>query len=229
MQAFEQWLRQLQFGSIFEMLVIVAASLLCITIHETFHGLAAFWMGDDTAKRQGRLSLNPLRHVDPIGLVLMAVARFGWAKPVPVDMRRFKHRRFGMALTALAGPVSNVLLMLVAAFFRLMVLMFFDLSGSALFEYLVLFFEYTVILSAGLAVFNLFPVPPLDGSKVLFALLPDKIYCKIMRYERFGMLLLAALLLTNVLDTPLMFMRDLLIDFANLVTIPLAFALQQLI
>ena len=229
MRAFEQWLQQLQFGGIFEMLVIVASSLLCITVHETCHGLAACWMGDDTAKRQGRLTLNPLRHIDPLGLILMAVARFGWAKPVPVNMNRFQNRRLGMALTALAGPVSNVLLMLAAAILRLIVLIFFGATHSVWFEYVLLFLEYTIILSAGLAVFNLFPIPPLDGSKVLFALLPDRAYYKLMRYERFGMLFLAILLFTNVLDTPLMFMRGLLIDLANAVTLPLARVLQQLI
>lgn len=229
MRGFEQWLQQLQFGGIFEMLVIVASSLLCITVHETCHGLSAYWLGDDTAKRQGRLTLNPLRHIDPLGLVLMAVARFGWAKPVPVNMNRFQNRRLGMALTALAGPVSNVLLMLAAAILRMLALVFFGTVYSALLEYVLLFLEYTVILSAGLAVFNLFPIPPLDGSKVLFAMLPDRAYDKLMRYERFGMFFLAVLLFTDVLDAPLMFMRGLLIDLANGVTLPLARVLQQLI
>lgn len=229
MPALKEWLQQLQFGSIFEMVVIVASSLLCITVHETCHGLAAFWMGDDTAKRQGRLSLNPLRHVDIVGLIMMAIARFGWAKPVPVDMHRFKNQRLGMALTAIAGPVSNVLLLLVAAVLRLGVVVLYYETDAEVFEYLILFFEYTVILSAGLAVFNLFPIPPLDGSKVLFALLPERVYYKLMRYEHLGMILLVILLFTNALDVPLIFMRDLLIDFANMVTMPIVNALQQLI
>ena len=229
MPALKEWLQQLQFGSVFEMIVIVTSSLLCITVHETCHGLAAFWMGDDTAKRQGRLSLNPLRHVDIVGLIMMAIARFGWAKPVPVDMHRFKNQRLGMALTAIAGPVSNVLLLLVAAVLRLGVVVLYYETDAEVFEYLILFFEYTVILSAGLAVFNLFPIPPLDGSKVLFALLPERVYYKLMRYERLGMILLVILLFTNALDVPLIFMRDLLIDFANMVTMPIVNALQQLI
>ena len=114
MDSILSWFRQLQFGGLLDTVIIVAASLLCITVHETCHGLAAWWLGDPTAKRAGRLTLNPIRHVDWVGLILMAVVRFGWAKPVPVDMRNFKNPKRDMALTALAGPVSNVLLALVA-------------------------------------------------------------------------------------------------------------------
>lgn len=229
MLAVRQWLQQLQFGSILEMIVIVASSLLCITVHETCHGVAAYWMGDDTAKRQGRLSLNPLRHVDLVGLLMMAVARFGWARPVPVDMRRFKRPRLGMALTAVAGPMSNVLLVLAAAVLRLVVLVLYYRTQMSALEYVIMFFEYTVVLSAGLAVFNLLPVPPLDGSKVLFALLSDRAYHKLMQFERWGMLLLIILIFTDVLNVPLVYMRDLLIEFANAVTLPIANILQRLI
>ena len=220
MNGFTQWLQQLQFGSLLEMLVTVAASLLCITVHETCHGLAALWMGDDTAKRMGRLTLNPLHHVDPMGLVMMALVRFGWAKPVPVDMRRFRRPKLGMALTALAGPVSNVLLMVLAMLLRAVALVPYFLHPSALWEYVLLFLEYTAVLSAGLAVFNLFPIPPLDGSKIFFSLMPARMYGRLMRYERYGMVLLAALLLLNVLDGPLSYLRSLLIDGASALTDP---------
>ncbi len=208
MNGFLQWLQQLELGRLTKLLFIVIPSLFCITVHETCHGLVAFWMGDDTAKKQGRLTLNPLRHVDPMGLVMMAVARFGWAKPVPVNMRRFRKPKIGMALTALAGPVSNVLLALIALILKVPVVHLFYRHNWLILEYIWLFLEYTILLSAGLAVFNLFPIPPLDGSKVLFALLPDKWYNKLMRYERWGMLLLAALLFAGVLDTPLTFLRN---------------------
>ncbi len=215
-----QWFQQLNFESLFSMVMILAASLLCITVHETCHGLTAYWMGDDTAKRMGRLSLNPLRHVDVMGLVMMALVRFGWAKPVPIDMRRFRHPKVGMALTALAGPVSNVLLALAAMILRSAALACYAVSGSVFWEYIILFFEYMVILSAGLAVFNLFPIPPMDGSKVLFAVLPDRWYMQLMRYERYGMILLMVLLLTNVLDTPLLFLRGKLLDLLSIVAEP---------
>ena len=166
-----QWLQQLELGSLVEMAVIVAASLLCITVHETCHGLVALWLGDQTAKRQGRLSLNPLRHVDPMGLVMMALVRFGWAKPVPIDMRNFRNPKTGMALTALGGPVSNVILALVAMLLRACLYPSYLVSGTPVLSYGMLFLEYVAVLSAGLAVFNLFPVPPLDGSKVLFAVI----------------------------------------------------------
>ena len=207
-----QWLRQLELGGLLELILIVASSLLCITVHETCHGLLALLMGDDTARRQGRLSLNPLRHVDLMGLIMMAVARFGWAKAVPVEMKKFRHPRTGMALTALAGPVSNILLALLALILRSPVLKLFLQYNWPVLEYIWLFLEYTILLSAGLAVFNLFPIPPLDGSKVMFALLPAAWYHQILRYERWGMVLLAALLFFGVLDAPLTFLRNGLLE-----------------
>ena len=220
MNEINQWLQQLQLEKLMELIVTVAASLLCITVHETCHGLAAWWMGDDTAKRMGRLSLNPLRHVDLMGLVMMALVRFGWAKAVPVDMRRFRSPKLGMALTAAAGPVFNVILMVLALALRCVVLLPYYLSDSQFWYYALLFLEYTAVLSAGLAVFNLLPVPPLDGSKVLFALLPGRFYQKLMRYERYGMVVLAALLLMNVLDAPLNVLRTGLLQFGSWVTEP---------
>ena len=209
MSAFRTWLAQLQFDGVWQTAVLVAASLLCITFHETCHGLAAYRLGDDTAKRAGRLTLNPLKHVDIPGLVMMAIFRFGWAKPLPVDMRNFKHPKRDMALTALAGPVSNVLLAYAAAVLLGFVVFLSDRFGSnVLFTVLVQFFIYVEIISAGLAVFNVFPIPPLDGSKVLFALLSDRAYLKLMRYERYGMGLLMLLLVTGLIDAPLSAMRN---------------------
>lgn len=209
MSAFRAWLAQLQFDGVWQTAVLVAASLLCITFHETCHGLAACQLGDDTAKRAGRLTLNPLRHVDLPGLVMMAIFRFGWAKPVPVDMRNFRHPKRDMALTALAGPVSNVVLAYVAAVLLGFVVFLSDRFGSnGFFTVLVQFLIYVEIISAGLAVFNVFPIPPLDGSKVLFALLSDRAYLKLMRYERYGMGLLMILLVTGLIDAPLSAMRN---------------------
>ena len=216
MDAFRAWLAQLQFDGVWQTAVLVAASLLCITFHETCHGFAAYKLGDNTAKRMGRLSLNPLKHVDLMGLIMMALFRFGWAKPVPVDMRNFKNPKAGMALTALAGPVSNVVLAYAAVVLCNFVIFLADRLGNTwLLLALAQFFVYVEIISAGLAVFNVFPIPPLDGSKVLFALLSDRAYDRLMRYERYGMGLLMVLLVTGVIDRPLGAMRDWLLTWLN--------------
>ena len=207
------WLRQLEFGGVWQTLLIVAASLLCITFHELCHGLAAYRLGDPTAKRMGRLTLNPLRHVDIGGLVMMALCHFGWAKPVPIDARYFKKPKIGMAITALAGPLANVVLAYLAVMAYAVCMYFYISSDSAVLQMLIEFFAYLQIISTGLAVFNLFPIPPLDCSKILFAILPDTWYAKLMRYERFGMPVLAVLLLTGVLDTPLLYLRGGLLAF----------------
>lgn len=170
----------------------VLAVLLCLTVHETCHGLAAYALGDPTARDRHRLSLNPLRHIDWLGLAMMLFAGFGWAKPVPVDPRYFKRPKQGMALTALAGPVSNLLLALLAMLLSREIYLHLPYSrgGALAFEFLL----YTLApLSIGLGLFNLLPIPPLDGSKVLGAFLPDRAYFGLMRYERYGMLLLLAL------------------------------------
>ncbi|MCR5826541.1 MAG: site-2 protease family protein [Oscillospiraceae bacterium] len=176
----------------------LAAVLLCLTVHETCHGLAAYALGDPTAKQRHRLSLNPLHHIDWFGLAAMLLLGFGWAKPVPVDMRYFKNPKRGMALTALAGPASNLLL---APLLLLGARGILALSpDSAAWGWTYAFLMLSARLSVGLGVFNLIPISPLDGSKVLFALLPDAQYDTLMRYERYGLFLLYALLLFGALD-----------------------------
>ena len=181
----------LDMGSLTEAATRLLGVFLCLTIHETCPGLAAYAMGDPTAKRAHRLSLNPLRHIDWLGLIMMVVAGFGWAKPVPVDPRYFKKPKQGMAVTALAGPVSNLLLALLLLLGTRLIYDFAPYTGvwNGIFRFL---FD-TAILSIGLGVFNLVPIPPLDGSKVLAAFLPDRAYFQLMRYERYGMLLLLLL------------------------------------
>ena len=213
MVSFTQWFAQLQWGKLLEIVISAASCILCIVLHELCHGLTALWIGDDTARRSGRLSLNPLKHIDLVGLVLLFTVRFGWAKPVPVDMRRFKKPKLGMALTAFAGPVGNLLLAAALTPVYAAVIVWYQSAASAAVYYWAVFLLMTITLSIGLAVFNLFPVPPLDGSKVLFAFLPPQWYLNLMRYERYGMILLAALLYLGVLDTPLMFLRDGVLNF----------------
>lgn len=175
----------------------VAAVLLCLTVHETCHGLAAYALGDPTAKSMHRLSLNPLHHIDWFGLFMMLAAGFGWAKPVPVDPRYFKKPKEGMALTALAGPLSNFLLAFLFIFISKLIYLYapYTVAWDVAFR----FCFYTVPgLSIGLGLFNLIPIPPLDGSKIVAVLLPDHAYGALMRYERYGILLLLALSLLGV-------------------------------
>ena len=154
----------------------------------------AYRLGDNTAKRAGRLTLNPIRHIDPMGLLMMVVFRFGWARPVPVDMRNFKNPKRGMALTALAGPVSNLLLAAVALLlYGLLFIPLRRMGGAG--EFIGQFLTITAYLNTALAVFNILPIPPLDGSKVLGAALSDRAYWSLMRFERYGMIALVAILL----------------------------------
>ena len=176
--------------------LFVLAVLFCLTVHETCHGLAALALGDPTAKRQHRLSLNPLRHIDWFGLLMMLVAGFGWARPVPVNPNYFKKPRQGMALTALAGPASNLLL---ALLLLIPARLIYTYAHYSVFNQTALdFLTSTAALSIGLGLFNLIPIPPLDGSKVLAVLLPERAYRWLMRYERFGIIALWLLVALGV-------------------------------
>ena len=189
------------FSYLLSILLGVIPSLLCITLHELGHGLAAYRLGDPTAKNAGRLTLNPLKHLDPMGLLMMVMFHVGWAKPVPVNMNRFKNPKRGMALTALAGPGTNVVIAVVFLF--LYGLCYRALNGSAAGRYLLEMLNLTAVISLGLAIFNLLPFPPLDGSKILFSLLSDEGYRRLMRYERYGSLILFALVWAGILGRPL--------------------------
>ena len=212
--------------------MFAAAALLAISVHESCHALSAYLLGDDTAKNKGRISLNPLRHLDVFGFIMMVVAHFGWARPVPVNpyrMTKIKNPKVGMAITAAAGPISNVLLALSFGIgYWIAVYLYYRgvLDGTAevrgALYYLCQFLGIGMLLNAGLAVFNLIPISPLDGSKVLAILLPDKAYNWLMRYERFGFMILAALLFTGTLDAPLVFLREGLMNGIDAVARPIA-------
>jgi len=194
--------QNLDWSVLWNLLLSVVPALVCITVHEYCHGLVALRLGDTTARDMGRLSLNPLKHIDFFGLLMMAAFGFGWAKPVPIDMRRFRNPKRGMALTAVAGPVSNLLLAALTLFvYGLLWPYLKNASGAG--KYLYYGIYRTAYISTAFAVFNVIPIPPLDGSKVLFSLISDEAYYKLMRYEKYGMLILFALILTGVLDGPL--------------------------
>ncbi len=206
MSFLQDFLANLDLDGLVSLAMRVIAALLCIIIHECAHGFAADRMGDHTARSRGRLSWNPLRHIDPFGLLMMIIAGVGWAKPVPVNPSNFKHPRRGMAVTALAGPVSNLLLStltlaIAGVVYRLPV--YYTSSGWQAYVFVLNLLVRIAVLSLGLGLFNLIPIPPLDGSKVLLSFLPDRIYFTILRYERYVMLLLFALVFLGVLDAPL--------------------------
>lgn len=168
-------------GDIWRVIMYILSTLLTIflvlPLHECAHGFVANKLGDDTAKRQGRLTLNPLAHIDYMGAALLLLVGFGWAKPVPVNARYFKNPKKGMALTALAGPVSNLLAAIAAGLIQSGLLALINNSILPLNQfvyYVLIFFQYLIVINISLAVFNFIPVPPLDGSKILMAFLPDK-------------------------------------------------------
>lgn len=184
--------KAMDLGSLLDAVLRAAAVLICLTVHETCHGLAAYRLGDPTAKSMHRLSFNPLRHIDWLGLAMMFFVGFGWAKPVPVNPRYFKKPKQGMAVTALAGPVSNLLMAVLAIGISKVIYLY--APYNAVLDGLFVFLLYILApLSVGLGLFNLLPIPPLDGAKVLGSLLPDQTYFRLMRYERYGMLVLLAL------------------------------------
>lgn len=186
-------LNALTSGNIWYAVLILAVSLpavvICLTIHEASHGFAAYWLGDDTAKRAGRLTLSPRAHVDPIGFLCLLLFGFGWARPVPVNISNFKKPKAGMAITALAGPVSNFITAFV--FYVVTILIDGHMSGQ-IGGILFLFFNVLSSMSVGLGVFNLIPVYPLDGSRVLDAFLPFSLSQKMQKYQ--GVILLVFVL-----------------------------------
>lgn len=175
---------------ILSLLISVFCVLLSISIHEFAHGYMAYKLGDDTARVMGRLSVNPLHHLDPIGALCLLFFHFGWAKPVPVNPSKFTKVKIktGMVLTAIAGPFANFILGFIAMILLRVVILY--MADFAVSELLFIILYTLVIMNVGLGLFNLIPIPPLDGSKVLNALLPARIYFKIMQYERYGTLLL---------------------------------------
>ncbi len=198
-------------------LCVSAFVVFCILpIHEFAHAWVADKMGDDTARVSGRLTLSPLAHVDWLGALMILLVGFGYAKPVPVNpyKTKLKNKKLAMALIALAGPVSNLLVALLSAFCYVAIYRYS--SGGIIATAFSVFFLYCAIININLAVFNLIPIPPLDGSRILTAILPTETYFKIMKYERYIMIGLMILLFTGILDTPISFLTSKLLNFISL-------------
>lgn len=193
----------LSMGMVFMYILAVTITVvLILPFHELAHGFIAYKLGDSTAKREGRLTLNPLYHIDYVGALCLLLVGFGWAKPVPVNMRNFKNPRRDMAIVALAGPVANLIAALAGALLMTIVTVigYKTNMNVDVFDLILSFFEYYIQVNVGLAVFNLIPLPPLDGSKILGAFLPTEVYVKQMMYERYLSIALIVLIWLRVVD-----------------------------
>ena len=177
-----------------------------LPVHEFAHAFVATKLGDDTPRLQGRLTLSPFAHIDPLGAIMMFIFGFGYAKPVPVNIAKFKNPRAGFALTALAGPVSNLIMALFS--FIIGALCARWSSSVGFLNILYIFFIYAAQVNVSLAVFNLLPVPPLDGSRLLAVIIPQKYYFKMLQYERYIVIVIFALLFTGILSAPINFLES---------------------
>ena len=202
------------------LIYVVPAIIITVTLHELAHGWVSYKFGDPTPKLDGRLSLNPLHHLDPIGTIALLLVGFGWAKPVHIDPRYYKDAKTGIVWTAFAGPLMNYSIAFVAIFlFNLLlkvpVSIFSSEIMTRIFIYLIYLMQYTALISLGQAIFNLIPLPPLDGSKILYGVLPDSVYFNIMKYENWLSLILFLVLFSGVLNGPLVSIRTIIFDGMN--------------
>ncbi|MBQ8568832.1 MAG: site-2 protease family protein [Oscillospiraceae bacterium] len=204
---------------LFELLIHALIVFTAFPVHECAHAWAADRLGDDTAKKQGRLTLNPFKHLDVLGTLFMLFADFGWAKPVPVDPRKFKNPKNGMALSSLAGPASNLVMAYIAmVIFRILYAVLMSSAGTETLYNISYIFSMIVYLNVALAVFNLLPVPPLDGSRIFNLFMSESTYFKVMKYERYIQIALMFAVYMGVLDVPLYYLRTWTIDIMFILT-----------
>lgn len=212
-------------GEPFELIITFFSRLFVIfctmPIHEYAHALIATKLGDSTPKYNGRLTLNPMAHISPMGAIMIFLCGFGYAKPVNVNPRNFKDPKKGMAFTAIAGPISNLIMGFIAIFISTIFARFYYNNPSTLFLAIYYFLYFAGVVNVNLAVFNLLPIPPLDGSRILQLLIPAKYYFKFMQYERYVVLIVFVLILSGVLSGPLSYISGLIIGlFTNIAKLP---------
>ena len=200
----------LSFDLIINLMVRVFVIFCVLPIHEFAHAFVAHKLGDDTARLKGRMTANPLAHIDPIGALMIILAGFGYAKAVPVNIRNFKKRKPYMALTALAGPVSNIIMAFIFVFIGLIIQIKIGVTEFDLTYYIVVFVLTAAQINISLAVFNLLPIPPLDGSRIFSLIIPDKYYYTVMQYERYIVYGVLALVFFGVLDGPITLLSNFL-------------------
>ena len=197
-------------------------ALIALPIHECAHGYAAYRMGDNTAVRQGRLTLNPLAHFDPIGTLAIILFGFGWAKPVPINPLNFENPKKGMMLSSLAGPLSNIGLALVAmVLYKISYIPAVMGVSGAFFETIQTFLLLMISINITLGVFNLIPIPPLDGSRIATYFLPQRIYFKIMQYENIIFIVFLVALWFGIFDWPISFISSSVTEILDYITRPI--------
>ena len=195
-----------------EMVILIPVFLFALTVHEFSHGYVAFLCGDPTARMQGRLTFNPIKHLDPLGAIAIFLIGFGWARPVPVDPRYFKKPKRDMIFVALAGPGANLLVMLVSFLLLLGLTMAHTALPHFIAQPVLLMLRWSIFINSLLAIFNMIPIPPLDGSKVLIGLLPPGPARFIAGMEGYGFFLIIILAFTGVLGSFITFCQQLLMN-----------------
>lgn len=204
--------------TILDYLIKALVLFTAVPVHECAHAWVAEKMGDDTGRKQGRITLNPFAHLTLWGSLMMILVGFGWGKPVMVDSRNFKNPKKGMVLTSLAGPASNFIMAFLSMIvYKVLAFLSFAKDSSTL-DMLATVFVYITLINISLAVFNFLPIPPLDGSKIFNAILPEKWYFTIMKYENFIFIALIVLVYSGLLDAPLSFLQDKVIDIMLFLT-----------